>query len=205
MELTQRAQAFSGQHNELEDEHDQPMQAKWARIDTHTSSWPSQERSSRETRKATTSSWGTGCEMSIIPVNVLRRARKLVIDLNGCVTRIPGVDAVVRNASGKVMSFLNTVATAGEMEVQDLITPIVGEELYQILEQPQSRKFACGMRKKMSSTRSLEEVSTQRQLQHGNYNHGNRNYARGQCSGRRNCGSRYMSYNNKRAFGLHNF
>ncbi|VDO97754.1 unnamed protein product [Heligmosomoides polygyrus] len=108
-----------------------------------------------------------------------------------------------RNAAVSV--YLAHAAKAFLSLVQDLLMPIVKEELYQILKQPQSRKFAYSLKKKMSSTRSLEEVSKQRQLQHGNDNYGNRNYARIQYSGRRNRGSRYTSYHNKRAFGLHNF
>lgn len=74
---------------------------------------------------------------------------------------------------------------------QDLLMPMIKDELYQILEEPQSRK------KKMSSTRSSEEFSTHR----GNVNYGDRNYAREQFNGRRNRGS--TPYQNKRAFDLY--
>lgn len=52
----------------------------------------------------------------MIPVNMLRRARKLGIDLDEYVTKIPRMGAVVRNASGEVMSFLDTASTAAVVE-----------------------------------------------------------------------------------------
>ncbi|VDP00385.1 unnamed protein product [Heligmosomoides polygyrus] len=113
MELTQkpRTLAFSGQHNGL------GAQAKWARIDTldaHVLMTIARKKNSREASEPTTSSWDT--------------VRKLGIDLDENVTRIPGVDAVVRNASGEVMSFLDTLATAVVVEGKTVRVPFhVGE------------------------------------------------------------------------------
>ncbi|VDL83554.1 unnamed protein product [Nippostrongylus brasiliensis] len=51
----------------------------------------------------------TGSEMSIMPVQVLQRARERGTDLNTYVTKIPRINAVVRNASGEIMEFVDTV------------------------------------------------------------------------------------------------
>ncbi|VDP34620.1 unnamed protein product [Heligmosomoides polygyrus] len=51
----------------------------------------------------------TGSEMSIIPVKVLQKARREGIDLDIHVTKILRIDTVVRNASGEIMTFLDTV------------------------------------------------------------------------------------------------
>ncbi|VDP62983.1 unnamed protein product [Heligmosomoides polygyrus] len=51
----------------------------------------------------------TGSEMSIVPIWVLQQARKKNIDLDTYVTKIPRVEAVVRNASGEIMTFLDTI------------------------------------------------------------------------------------------------
>ncbi|EYC35032.1 hypothetical protein Y032_1180g3735 [Ancylostoma ceylanicum] len=51
----------------------------------------------------------TGSEMSIIPLSVFQRARSEGINLDNYVERVPRVDAVIRNASGEVMNFADTV------------------------------------------------------------------------------------------------
>ncbi|VDL82178.1 unnamed protein product, partial [Nippostrongylus brasiliensis] len=51
----------------------------------------------------------TGSETSIVPLKIFRKARADGLDLDIHVKRIPGVSAVVRNASGQVMKFLDTI------------------------------------------------------------------------------------------------
>ncbi|WKX87933.1 hypothetical protein Q1695_007944 [Nippostrongylus brasiliensis] len=51
----------------------------------------------------------TGSETSIVPLKIFRKARADGLDLDIYVKRIPGVSAVVRNASGQVMKFLDTI------------------------------------------------------------------------------------------------
>ncbi|VDO94559.1 unnamed protein product [Heligmosomoides polygyrus] len=48
-------------------------------------------------------------EISIIPIPVFKETRNKGIDLDVYVTRIPGLRAVVRNASGDVMNFVDTI------------------------------------------------------------------------------------------------
>ncbi|KAL6734405.1 hypothetical protein Aduo_004948 [Ancylostoma duodenale] len=51
----------------------------------------------------------TGSEMSIIPLSAFRTTHAEWIDLDAQVRRVPKVDVVIRNASGEVMSFADTV------------------------------------------------------------------------------------------------
>ncbi|VDL71793.1 unnamed protein product [Nippostrongylus brasiliensis] len=51
----------------------------------------------------------TGSEMSIMPVQVLQRAREQGTDLDTYVTKIPRINAVVRNASGEIMEFVDAI------------------------------------------------------------------------------------------------
>ncbi|EYC40353.1 hypothetical protein Y032_0618g710 [Ancylostoma ceylanicum] len=51
----------------------------------------------------------TGSETSIVPLSVFRTARNMRIDIDSHVKRIPQEDAVIRNASGQRMSFVDTI------------------------------------------------------------------------------------------------
>ncbi|KAL6738187.1 hypothetical protein Aduo_011760 [Ancylostoma duodenale] len=51
----------------------------------------------------------TGSEMSIVPLSVFRTARAKGIDLDEYVERVPKIDAVIRNASGTIMNFADTI------------------------------------------------------------------------------------------------
>ncbi|VDP53924.1 unnamed protein product [Heligmosomoides polygyrus] len=51
----------------------------------------------------------TGSEASIVPLGVFKRAREKKVDVDAHVKRIPGVNAIVRNASGEVMKFVDTI------------------------------------------------------------------------------------------------
>ncbi|KAL6738323.1 hypothetical protein Aduo_011883 [Ancylostoma duodenale] len=51
----------------------------------------------------------TGSEMSIVPLSVFRTARAEGIDLDDYVERVPKIDAVIRNASGTIMNFADTI------------------------------------------------------------------------------------------------
>ncbi|KAL6734242.1 hypothetical protein Aduo_004803 [Ancylostoma duodenale] len=51
----------------------------------------------------------TGSETSIIPISLFKVARERNIDIDTYVERIPRVDAIIRNASGKQMKFLDTI------------------------------------------------------------------------------------------------
>ncbi|KAL6733081.1 hypothetical protein ANCDUO_00879 [Ancylostoma duodenale] len=72
----------------------------------------------------------TGSETSIIPLALFKFARESKVDLDKYVKRIPTVDAVIRNASGDQMKFVDTI----RMEVrlngkQDLVAFHVGRGL----------------------------------------------------------------------------
>ncbi|VDP56931.1 unnamed protein product [Heligmosomoides polygyrus] len=51
----------------------------------------------------------TGSETSIVPLEIFRRARERGVDIDHFVERIPGIDVVVRNASGQPMKFVDTI------------------------------------------------------------------------------------------------
>ncbi|EYB83687.1 hypothetical protein Y032_0331g2727 [Ancylostoma ceylanicum] len=51
----------------------------------------------------------TGSETSIIPLALFKFAREYKVDLDKYVERIPTVDAVIRNASGEQMRFVDTI------------------------------------------------------------------------------------------------
>ncbi|VDP17367.1 unnamed protein product [Heligmosomoides polygyrus] len=51
----------------------------------------------------------TGSETSIAPLSVFKLAKNKGVDIDKFVKRIPGVEAVVRNASGEPMHFLDTI------------------------------------------------------------------------------------------------
>ncbi|EPB79468.1 zinc knuckle [Ancylostoma ceylanicum] len=51
----------------------------------------------------------TGSETSIIPLALFKFAREYKVDLDKYVERIPTVDAVIRNASGEQMKFVDTI------------------------------------------------------------------------------------------------
>ncbi|KAL6726387.1 hypothetical protein Aduo_008362 [Ancylostoma duodenale] len=51
----------------------------------------------------------TGSETSIIPLTLFKFARESKVDLDKYVERIPTVDAVIRNASGEQMKFVDTI------------------------------------------------------------------------------------------------
>ncbi|RCN37073.1 reverse transcriptase [Ancylostoma caninum] len=51
----------------------------------------------------------TGSETSIIPIALFKAARDCNVDIDAFVERIPGIEAVIRNASGQRMQFLDTI------------------------------------------------------------------------------------------------
>ncbi|KHJ97017.1 zinc knuckle [Oesophagostomum dentatum] len=51
----------------------------------------------------------TGSETSIVPLELFRLARERQVDIDAFVERIPGVETVVRNASGEQMKFVDTI------------------------------------------------------------------------------------------------
>ncbi|VDO93526.1 unnamed protein product [Heligmosomoides polygyrus] len=51
----------------------------------------------------------TGSEASIVPLGVFKRAREKKVDVDAHVKRIPGMNAIVRNASGDIMKFVDTI------------------------------------------------------------------------------------------------
>ncbi|VDO97379.1 unnamed protein product [Heligmosomoides polygyrus] len=51
----------------------------------------------------------TGSEASIVPLGVFKRAREKKVDVDAHVKRIPGMNAIVRNASGDIMNFVDTI------------------------------------------------------------------------------------------------
>ncbi|VDO90342.1 unnamed protein product [Heligmosomoides polygyrus] len=62
-------------------------------------------------------------EMSIIPVKVRQKARREGIDLEIHVTKILRIDAVVRNASGEIMTFLDTICVPVTMHGNIQLVP----------------------------------------------------------------------------------
>ncbi|EYC37539.1 hypothetical protein Y032_0781g2301 [Ancylostoma ceylanicum] len=76
----------------------------------------------------------TGSETSIIPLNVFHIALEKKVDVDRYVKRIPRVEAIVRNASGERMSFVDTIKM--EVTMKGETKPIafhVGEGLDDIV------------------------------------------------------------------------
>ncbi|KAK6034985.1 hypothetical protein COOONC_27512 [Cooperia oncophora] len=70
----------------------------------------------------------TGSQTTIIPVKLLKRAVDSSVDLDEYIERIPGPKVTVRDASGNVMKFLDTVRVAVTLGEQlEFISAYVGK------------------------------------------------------------------------------
>ncbi|VDL69830.1 unnamed protein product [Nippostrongylus brasiliensis] len=84
--------------------------------------------------KEVTALLDTGSEISIVPLAVLKRARLEGVDLDQYVQRIPRVDAVIRNASGTVMHFLDTVRLQVKLHGKTVTVPFyIGDRLDEVV------------------------------------------------------------------------